>query len=99
MIWPVPGNVDGVRFGSLDTREEVFRFQYSVDFSQDKINILFEDPDVRSQDLLSLDAVGRKQVDNFQVDKSTMVISTEMEFNQDRANSEIFTDVRYLLKR
>ena len=94
-----PSKVDGVRYGNLDTGEEVFSFQYSIDFSQGKINILFDDPEVRSQDLLPLDAVGRKQVYDFQVDKTTMVISTETEFNQDRADGEVFTDVRYLLKK
>lgn len=91
--------VDGVRYGVQDVGEEVFRFQYSVDFSQDKIDILFENSDVRSQELLPLDAVGRRQVYDFQVNKSSMVISTETEFNQDRADSEIFTDVRYIFER
>lgn len=93
-------NVDGVRYGVQDIGEETFRYQYSVNFPQGRINILFEEGNVRREDRLPLDAIGRLQVYDFeQIDKSRIVISTPKEFNQDKADSDIFTDVRYVLKR
>lgn len=92
--------VDGVRYGTLDTGEEDFRYQYSVDFSRGYIDILFEDETVRREDRLPLDAPGRRQVYDFeQPSESSMVISTPQEFNQDRADTDIFANVRYLFKR
>ncbi len=94
----VGGDADGVRYGLQDVGDESFRYQYSVDFSQDNINILFEDADAREQ--LPLDAIGRNQVYKFeQAGKSRIVISAEVEVNRDRVDSEVLTNVRYTLEK
>lgn len=91
-------NVDGVRYGVQDVGEEAFRYQYSVDFSQDNINILFEEADAK--DRLPLDAIGRNQVYKFeQTDESHIVISTEVETNRDKVDAEVLTNVRYMLEK
>ena len=91
-------NVDGVRYGVQDVGEEEFRYQYSVDFSQDNIDILFEEASAKEQ--LPLDAIGRNQVYKFeQTDKSHIVISAEVEVNRDKVDSEVLTNVRYILER
>lgn len=92
------GDADGVRYGIQDAGGEEFRYQYSVDFSQDNINILFEEADAKEQ--LPLDAIGRNQVYNFeQTDKSHIVISAEVEMNRDKVDAEVLTNVRYMLEK
>lgn len=91
-------NVDGVRYGVQDVDDNAFRFQYSVDFSQNNIDILFEEAEAKER--LPLDAVGRNQVYKFeQTDNSHIVISTEVERNYDKVDSEVLTNVRYILER
>ena len=91
-------NVDGVRYGIQDVGKEAFRYQYSVDFSQDNIDILFEEASAKEQ--LPLDAIGRNQVYKFeQAGKSHIVISAEVEVNRDRVDSEVLTNVRYTLEK
>ena len=91
-------NVDGVRYGVQNVGIEALRYEYSVDFSQDNIDILFEEADAKEQ--LPLDAVGRNQVYKFeQTDKSHIVISTDVERNTDKVDSEVFTNVRYMFEK
>ena len=89
--------VDGVRYGVQDIEGEEFDFEYSFDFSQNNVDIMFTQSD---KERFPADAVGRTQLYQFeQPNDSRLDIFTDEEvyYIQDKLN--VLKDVRYIFER
>ena len=89
--------VDGVRYGVQDVGEEDFSFEYSFDFSQNNVDIMFTQSD---KEKLPTDAVGRTQLYQFeQPNDSRLDIFTDEEFYYVQDKVKTLKNVRYIFER
>jgi hypothetical protein len=89
--------VDGARYGIQDVGVEEFHFQYSIDFSQGYIDLLFPQVDKGE---LPIDAIGRVQVYQFrQIDKSHIEFFVNEEVDYAKGEFAPLKNVRYIFKK
>lgn len=85
--------VEGVRMGNQYFDGKVYPFEYSIDFSQNKIDLLFMDLDKTK---LPDKAIGRNQVYNLEIiDKHKIKISSEIEFDYEKNTFEPRKNILY----
>lgn len=79
---PNGSKADGVRLGAQHIDGKAYPFEYSIDFSQHKIDFLFKELD---KSKLSANAIGRVQVYQFEMkDKNTFKLSSDIEFDYEK---------------
>ena len=88
---------DGVRFGNQVINGLSYQFEYSVDFSQSKIDILLNSIEKK---MLPLDAIGRIQVYSIDIKNSnTFLLTTYIEYDYEKNSFEPKRNVKFTFER